>query len=321
MEEKLQGISMGNSWTTYMASAYGVMKAAGLWEEDISMLMGKTGMAFHFIVHEMGCPSSVTVYDWYTTHFNMMDIIGVYTDSFCVYNRNGMNTYAQARDEAASKIKASIDSGKGVVVWAPTAIPEFGIITGYSDEDRVFFVVDCMSGDPDPLLYDNLGRSEVPFLYIQCFHSRLPVDEEKVFRDSLQTGLYSYYHLTVSPQYASGPRAYDNLINALEQGESDGFGISYIINVYADAKHHCAEYLDYIAKHSNSLDNMDEPAACCRRAADYFKEMVEFVPFRGPGNTTLDRTVVPEIIELVKKAKADEVKGMEIIKKIVDGTI
>ena len=48
----INNIKMGKSWTTYMGSVHGVLKGAGMWDDSIEMLMGMTGMAFHFIVHQ-----------------------------------------------------------------------------------------------------------------------------------------------------------------------------------------------------------------------------------------------------------------------------
>ena len=59
MKCEIENIKMGMTWTTYIGSVYGVVKAAGLWEGEVWQLMGMSGLAFHFIVHETACPSSV----------------------------------------------------------------------------------------------------------------------------------------------------------------------------------------------------------------------------------------------------------------------
>lgn len=317
MKKQLDNIEMGKTWTTYIGSVYGVMKAAGFWTEDISLLMGKTAMAFHFIVHEIACPSSVTVYDWNMTHFTMMDRIGVYTDSICIFNRSGMNTFSRVQEDAIAKIKASIDGGRGVVVWAPSEILEFGIITGYDDSDRIFFIKDCVSEDPDPLLYDNLGRSEVPYLYIQCFHGRIQVDEEKIFRDSLGTGLYYWQEKPYSLKYSSGAGGYAALVQTLEQGNYHEFGVSYIIQVYADAKSHLARYLDHVSINTKQLKGLDEPANHIHTVSDCFQKMAELIPFMGPGKANINKEVIPDVIELTKQAAENETKAMEQIKVIL----
>ncbi|MBN2534431.1 MAG: hypothetical protein JXB88_16215 [Spirochaetales bacterium] len=318
MKKQLTNIEMGKIWTSYIGSAYGVMKAAGLWTEDILLLMGKTGMAFHFIVHEQACPSSVTVYDWSMTHFDMMDRIGVYTDSVCIFNRSGMNTFDHVREDAIMKIKASIDKGTGVVIWAPSEILEFGIITGYDDSDRIFFIKDCISENPDPLLYDNLGRAKVPYLYIQYFHSRVPVDNEKVIRDSLGAGVYYWQEKSLSAKYACGADGYKNLIHTLEQGNYDEFGLTYIIQVYADAKFHLTHYLDHAKMNAKQLKGLDEPAQHLHTVSDCFQKMTELVPFTGPQKACIDKKVIPRVIELTKKAEESETKAMEQIKRILE---
>ena len=65
MSKKILGnISYGMTWTSYVAGVYGALTGAGWWKDEVWKLMGMTGIAFHFIMHETCCPSSVTVYDW-----------------------------------------------------------------------------------------------------------------------------------------------------------------------------------------------------------------------------------------------------------------
>ena len=310
----LNNINMGKSWTTYMGSVHGVLTGAGLWEDSIDMLMGMTGMAFHFIVHSQTCPSSVTVYDWLSEHFAMMDRIGVYSESTHVENSGSLNTFDKAKEMALNRIKESIDNGIGVVVWAPTPILEFGIINGYDDADEVFFVQDCMNKNPDPMLFANLGKSEVPVLFIQRFFNRITVDPEKIYRDSLQFGVYQWERGSNIPMYASGRAGYHNLVNALEKKDFITFGLLYLLAVYADSKRNIDSYLKHVASESRHLKGLEEASDIYGEVKDKYNELKELAPFRGPGQGDLNEKNIKPLLKLIKECLDLEERAMAVIK-------
>ncbi|MGD9161046.1 MAG: hypothetical protein PVG39_21690 [Desulfobacteraceae bacterium] len=314
----LDNINMGMSWTTYMGSVHGVLKGAGFWDDSVEMLMGMTGMAFHFIVHSQTCPSSVTVYNWVSEHFLMMDRIGICSESTHIENPGNLNTFDKARTMAVSRIKESIDNGIGVVVWAPTPVLEFGIINGYDDDDEVFFVQDCMNKSPDPLLYSNLGKSEVPVLFIQRFYDRINVEPEKIFRDSLHFGLYQWERGSNIPMYASGRGGYLNLINALEKKDFNPFGLAYLLAVYADSKRNIENYIKYIISESKYLKGLDEASDIYGDIKDKYNELTELVPFRGPGQGELNDKNIGPVLKLFKECLDLEERAMGIIKRSLD---
>lgn len=326
-EQRLGGIKMakkldvgiGMTWTTYIGSVDGALSKAGLWNDEIFKLMGMTGMAFHFIVHKEACPSSVTVYDWLNEHFAMLDRIGVHSDVTVVFRDPVLNTFPLIQEDAVAKIKASIDRGVPVVTWAPTGLLEFGLITGYDDEDKVLFVKDCLNPNPDPLLYTNLGVSEVPYLFIQVFKGKVDVDPEKIFRDSLKFGVGEWnkeHH--VSPDYASGRKAYANLIGTLERGDFVPFGLGYNLSVYADSKECIARYLEFVSGETKELKGLEQAAGLYRQVADMYKEMTVLVPFSGPEGTPVDRSKVPALLELVRKCLDLEEQAMAVIEEALE---
>lgn len=311
-------VDLGMSWTTYIGSVDGALRKAGLWDGEIYKLSGTTGMAFHFIIHKTACPSSVTVYDWAIEHFAMMDRIGIHTETIQAFKDPKLNTFRLIQEDAAALAKASIDRGVPAVTWAPTGMLEFGLITGYDAQDEVLFVKDCVNADPDPLLYTNLGISEVPYLYVQTFKGKVEVDPEKIFRDSLEFGLGEWKkEQQVSPDYASGRKAYSYLISTLERGDFDDFGLSYILSVYADSKACIARYLADIAAQSRELKGLDEAAQLYRQVAENYKELTRLVPFMGPGSGSLDRSVVPQVLDLVRQCLDQEERAMTSIESVL----
>jgi hypothetical protein len=315
MEKNLTGIEMGKTWLSYIGSVYGILTHAGMWDSDVYDLAGSTGMAFQFIIHKSVCPSSVTVYDWNGGHFLAMDRIGVYTDCVSAWNNTGLNTGKELMEDTFAKIKESIDRGIGVLVWAPSPMLEFGIITGYDDAERIFNIIDCMNQNPDPLLYDNLGKSEVSMLYIQRFFSKKETDKEKTIRDSLSFGLERWRWNHFDPNYASGAKAYDAIIASLVKGDYNQFGLSYIVNVYADSKKAIAQYLGKIG---DAIKGIDESTGFYEKISSLFAKMAEIVPFRGPNPPPLEQNRVPDLVKLLEESSALEAKAMNIIEQALE---
>lgn len=314
----LENIQMGQTHTTYIASVDGVLRNAGLWKEETWKLMGMTGMAFRFIVHQQACPSSVTIYDWVHEHFAIMDQIGVHSEIYQVYNDLKLNTFATVQENAIQRIKASIDKGIGVVVWAPTPILEFGIIKGYDDEDQVFIVEDCSRSATDPLLYVNLGKSDVPYLSYQLFLDRIEVDPEKIFRDSLDFAVQEWKkEFQVNPSYGSGRKAYDNLISTLEKGDFNEFGLTYLLMVYNDSKACIARYLDFLNRESKEINGLEQAVQIYQKISEKFSRMAELIPFTMSKPEQLSRANISEVSKLVKECQDLEQQAMKMIEEVL----
>jgi hypothetical protein len=317
----LDNVAMGPSWTSFAAAAYGILTAAGMYDGDMSRFMGESGIGFHFIVDEETCPSSVTCYEWGEENFAALDRIGVYTDIGNYWNDGSLTTYAKVHALAIERIKASIDEGRAVLAWTPSPILEFGIIKGYDDADRVFFVTDVSMQPIDPMLYDNLGRSQVPILYYQIFGERVDVAKERVVRSSLELGLKKWkkeWHM--EKQYGSGRKGYENLIGALRKKKWNDFGLAYILAVYADAKEHVSRYLASLAGMAGDLKTASEAAGPYTTAAENVRKMASLVPFQGAngaGGKKVDPQLAPQLAELASAAMKHEQKAMDIIEKVV----
>ena len=319
----LEDVSMGGTWTTYMGSVEGVLRKLGWWGDETWRLMGSTGMAFHFIVHEKLCPSSVTVYEWEWEHQLMLDRIGVYAEhqSIMQGDRLEANTFDLARSAALERIRRSIDRGVPVIIWAPTPILEFGLVKGYDDGDGVLHVVDCANPSPDPLLYENVGRSEVPILYIQTILDKVDVDPESAHRSALRFGLAQWEkERHVDPRYGSGRKGYANLIAALERGEYDDFGLGYILAVYADAKKCLARYLPWVAETLPALSSVAKAGELFAVISEKYEAMTGICPFKGParGAAEADHVRLAELVKLAKECFPLEERAMGVIGRALE---
>lgn len=310
------------NWTTYVGALQGVLAAAGLTDLDTSQLMGMAGMAFHLIMHEGCCPSSVTVYDWGQEHASGLDRIGVLSES--CQAMSDWNTFSAACRRAPEHIKASIDRGTGVVLWGVDA-PEFGVVYGYDDGDGAF-LVDGVRSPSAPIPYENVGRSsDVPILHYVIPIERVEYDKGKSYKQSLQFYVrHMEWQAGSCPEgyeespYKNGLRAYDNWVRALEIGPYNPFGLRYNTSVYAQAKGHAARYLTWLAQSWDGLPYLAEIAATMGENARLFDQMLAALEATGDASH-LGHPVRPAqaaaVASLVRQAKGIEERTLTLVKR------
>ena len=317
-KKKLDNVSLGMTWTSYAAAAYGVLRGAGWYKDELWKFMGDTGAAFHFFLHKSACPSSVTVYDWGRAHVGMMDRIGVATEHVWVENHLALNTATLLREASIARIRKAIDVGFGVIVWAPTPMLEFGLINGYDDQDGIFFVEACGGPAPaDPLRYDNLGVSEVPCLCYQIPLARLDIPQDNIIASSLQYGLELWHEsFHIHADYGSGRKAYENLFTMLRTGEIDPFGLGYVLAVYHDSRVHLAKYFAHINTASGFAGKLPLATEHFGKTAELFRQMTALVPFH-PTGSGWNPQCIPQLSSYAEEAFALEDGAFAEISRIL----
>jgi hypothetical protein len=293
---EIPNIHLGHTWNSYVGSAQAALAASGFWQGETSTLMGLTGFAFHFQINEGICPSSPTSFSWRDMSMYAMDRLGVYSEAFEV--APGLNTEERQRARAIERIKASIDEGRPAIVWAPSPVLEFGVLCGYDDEDEAFSARSY--GPPqlssDPMLYDNLGRGEVPILFYQLLLGSQEVDLHKTRRQSLELAVRLW---RATPEHPGrGQAGYGVLMRSLERKDFVPFGLAYNATLYADAKRHTHAYLSELCE-QRALPGLERARDSYAKVAENFSKLSKLVPFRGPAST-VDDAVVPELLSIAR---------------------
>ncbi|MFC5650061.1 hypothetical protein ACFPYJ_13205 [Paenibacillus solisilvae] len=237
----LANIRMKRESKSYIDSLHAILTAADLFEGPKYMLAGLSGMAFKFSVHERLLHLSVTAYgQWIDEHGPAIANLGLYTESDAGRTRHPTFPYYQ--QEAVKWAKQSIDRGIGVLYW----IPEFGVIHGYDDDDRIFYVQDGWSNESIIVLYDNFGLNFTPFWYGQLFRGKVTLRLEEMVLESLRLAIHDWEtpHKTLpNTDIGSGRLAYTFLIQGLERGDYDAGGAVYILDSYLYSREEIARYL------------------------------------------------------------------------------
>ncbi|MCP5454856.1 MAG: hypothetical protein H7A31_03500 [Thermotogae bacterium] len=272
-------------WNSFMGSLKVCLDTTGFKNYDCYKIMGISGMAFNFVMSTKCDASGPTVYDWGNSHFYMLDRLGIISEYDQIYSDGKLNTFIHYRNNSTEKIKKSLNAGIPVIAWAPSNVLEFGVIYGYDDSDKVFFIQDVYGGNSDPLLYDNLGVSNIPYLYLHYIKGFVEINTEKAYRESLEYGLKEWKReYSISPYYGSGIKAYDNIINALSGGIINDFGFCYCMKVYSESKKYIYQYLKEISEKSSEIKIENKLLGNYKFISETFTEISNENPFTGKGN-------------------------------------
>lgn len=306
----LSMLRMKRESKSFTDSLHAVLTAAHLFDGPKYMLSGLSGMAFKFSVHKRLLHLSVSAYgQWGAEHMPAIDNLGLFTISDGGRTRHPTFRYYQ--QDAVKWVKDSLAAGIGVIYW----IPEFGVIHGYDDEDRVFFVQDGWSAESQVVLYDNFGINFTPFWYCQVFGGKVEVPREAMILESLRLAIYDWDtpHKTLPDKdIATGRLAYTFLIQALTKGDFDEGGAVYILDSYLYSRMEIRNYLHDIRV---VFGGLDQAYALFEKLTAAIASINDCIHVMN-GNRQINRSCIGLIIERLKEAELLEDKAMDVFRQI-----
>ncbi|OPA75230.1 hypothetical protein BVG16_21770 [Paenibacillus selenitireducens] len=293
----LQDLVMKRESKSYTDSVYAILTAANLFQGPKYLLSGLTGMAFKFSVHQQLLPMSVSAYgQWGNEHKPAIDNLGILT--IFDAGRVRHHTFPYYQQEAVNAVKSSLDCGIGVVYW----IPEFGVIHGYDDGDRVFYIQDGCSEESQIVLYDNFGLNFTTFWYYQVFGDKVDIARQDMILESLRLAILDWetpFRTLPNTDIASGKLAYVYLCQGLKQGSFNTHGAVYILDSYMTAR---TEIRDYLGDAQGIWTELDEAYQLYGLLAAMIPRMNDCIrAHRGERQVDLSR--VDELIELLTQAE------------------
>ncbi|MEK3877264.1 hypothetical protein [Paenibacillus sp. FSL M7-0420] len=304
-------VQMKRESKSFTDALYAVVTAAGLFESPKFMLSGLSGMAFKFTVHEKLLPLSVTAYgQWGTEHSAAADNLGI----FFQYDggRTRHDSFGEYQRIAIDNVKQSLDRSRACIYW----IPEFGVIHGYDEDDRVFYVQDGWSGETQVVLYDNFGLNFTPFWFYQYVGDGVNIPLHEAVLESLRLALEDWEtpHKTLPDlSLGSGRLAYSFLIRALQQGGFDSYGAIYILESYMTSRTEISAYLQEVQSVLPGLEEVQH----------LYAELVEGL--RGPlaaaiseknSGKLLNQEQLPSLCSALEKALELEERAMQLVRII-----
>ena len=89
----------------------------------------------------------------------------------------------ERRTQAVSMIKESIDRGIGAVSWDISGC-EWGVITGYSEEDELFYTLK-IDGSEGVVPYGSIGKLDMPILSVLTITGKQEKPQEEITKGML----------------------------------------------------------------------------------------------------------------------------------------
>lgn len=309
-EVMLDTLMMKRESKSYVDSLHAILTHTGQFEDPKYMLAGYTGMAFKLAVHQKLLPMSVTAYgQWGEAHRPGIDNLGIFT--IWDGGRTRHPTFSYYQQDAVNWVKRSLDEGRGVIYW----IPEFGVIHGYDDNDRIFYVQDGWSEESQIVLYDNFGLNFTGFWYCQIFGDQVHIAEKEMVLESLRLAIEDWdtpYRLLPDRSIASGKLAYDVWVQALHRTDYDASGAAYILDAYCQSRTEIQMYLQDVRGLWNELK---QAHACYDQIGALIHEMKVCI-VQQAGRRILRQDTTEKLAQLLLKAKALEAQAIDYFRKI-----
>jgi len=219
---------------------------------------------------------------------------------------------------ALDLIHYSVDRGIPVLAW-DLFMPEFGIICGYDDEQRLLL---AWTMKDESLPYDHLGRGTLEDLFVLSLKTRDQKDLRSMFKDALTMILDHYYGKEEAfDEGKRGIEAYDVWIDAFCGGKIEANGNAYNIAVVGDARRLAADFLNELSSAWQGDDESDnrirelckKAAFIYRKIAEKFQELALMFPFPSGGEPNADANREPAIgvLQSIKELEEQAVSLLE----------
>ncbi len=206
--------------------------------EDI---IATSGFAFRMWVDRELCPSATSIWE-FSGQKRWVENGGL----CCGYVERMWGEDAveeERRTQAVSMIKESIDRGIGAVSWDISGC-EWGVITGYSEEDELFYTLK-IDGSEGVVPYGSIGKLDMPILSVLTITGKQEKPQEEITKGMLSI---ARAHLNGEEwcDNAKGFAAYEALITYVREKLSADkeWNLTYYLGTYAALKYYALKYFE-----------------------------------------------------------------------------
>ncbi|WP_042147962.1 hypothetical protein [Paucisalibacillus sp. EB02] len=320
--QKLKKENWTETWTSAAAAVHGSIKYTDKNYLDLVDVMGLTGHAFRINIDkkEINVAGPTSFPGGYLLRKNLTNLgfISNLADPTVPVPPDKL-------EQTIALIQESIDRGIPAIVF-DLFIPEFGLIYGYDDEEKVFHAKD--SSKDGVVSYEEFADAR-GVLYTTTVGESLPHSKYEMLRMALET-ILDHAHgrewqAVFKGKYDIGLKAYDTWIKVMEKRCGDANGNSYNIQVVSDAREFAAKFLHNLTIKWDGTNIVErgvrkfagEAAKHYEEVASYLVEMRELFPFPHGGDPS-SKENAERSIELLKRAKEAEKKGIKQLEILLD---
>ena len=222
------------------------------WPEYAEDIIATSGFAFRMWISDDLCPSSTSIWDfdsqkiWVENGGLTCDYVGRYWEQDDIEE--------EKRLQAIEMIKNSIDMGIPAVSWDISGM-EWGLITGYDDEAKMFYPLTLHAGYADPKIspfidgtkmpYEWLGKWQLSILSVLTITGKSDKSQEDILRDTIKLAVS---HLAGEEwcENDKGLKAYPALIRHFETGFDPNLtrNAEYCLGTFGALKYYAWKYFE-----------------------------------------------------------------------------
>ena len=330
------------TWNTAVDSLYNMLRYT---DKGLSypMAAGLTGQAFRInIIPETVHIAGPTAYHFGDVMVRGLDNLGFkakFIDGLSSFNGLNVNLIDSsllqkaamdkreihhALPEALDLIHRSLEQGYPVLAW-DIFFPEFGLLYGYDDDQRLLYADEC--GRQDTLSYENLGRSVLEEIFVLALGESFEVTMQEQLRKSLRMILDHYEGREINSPSESvrGIKAYDVWCDAFRGRKVEPNGNAYNIAVIMDGRKYAGEFLKEVMTSWPQAEETDirvrsllgEAAELYVTIADNFYKLHQLYPFPQGGEPN-EPSNAQQSIGLLETIKTKELRAVEILRETLN---
>ncbi|WP_053375331.1 RNA polymerase sigma factor [Paenibacillus sp. FJAT-27812] len=324
------------TWNTAVDSLYAMLKYTNK-ELTYPMVMGLTGQAFRINI----VPESIHIAGPTAYPFGEVMVRGLKNAGYRAKFVDGMNTAIgpntnlidqtligkdamvkreihHALPDALDLIHRSIKQGYPVLAW-DLFFPEFGLIYGYDDEERLLHAYECCR--LDTLAYENLGRSVLEEIFVLALDEPIESNRKEQLRLALEMIVEHYdgEPSSITASSVKGIQAYDVWCDAFRAGTVEPNGNAYNIAVIMDGRKQAAPFLNEMLTSWPEASEEDiqirellrEAAQQYEQIASNYEALHHMFPFPegGEPNNDLYASKSIGLLQAIKKQEEAAVKS------------
>jgi hypothetical protein len=315
--KQLQGLRPARRWMTLLGCIKGCMRHLDK-DVDDAWLYGVTGAAFMLNIDAKVDVSGPT--SWDTAHLRKMaPRLGISLTNEVLGRKAGPDL-AQKQQAARAFVRQKIDAGRPCYAW--DGCLEFFTVNGYDEAGWLewsHYYEEGYKHKP----WAKLGHNITEVFYVISVE---PVDaavpDQTVVKEALDYALAQRPSgKPLDPKHAQGLQGYDLWIQCLENGDWRKPGLPGVHHNVA-CWHECRCYAERFLRLAgekiggNLQPLFDEAAGHYRAVRMALGKMQAIFIYKYP-LPPVDQAGVARGVELLRTAKEEETKGLEVIEKIV----
>jgi hypothetical protein len=280
-----------SNWTSIAGAIEGILRFLGL-DADQSHVMGTTGHAFRLAISDgpSGIASAGPIEVDRRRALALYQGLGFDWEWLRVAPDD--RDYARRRKDAIARIRRSIDRGRPVAAYG-LHLPEFGVVKGYDDRERLFFVSTTLSAQYGAALAWSQWPAPGQSAGLDVL---LPGDRRRI--DSAATEQAALHFAldyaergepSAAAETAQGLAAYDRWLAGFAQpGQLDPFGNARAIQTTQAARRDAARYLRAIAARRREAARaaLEDAAAAYEAEALALSRLASLFPYPSGGDVT-----------------------------------